>query len=110
MLASWHDFPVTLDSDALTLEAEIPDEVGNAWRRCPADVEGAIQVDGSHSGGGRSGRLLSVKSHHNAQEPHLPLEFFACIAPQEMQPHAQALPGRQVAVLKLRDQAARVLA
>ena len=59
---------------------------------------------------GRSGRLLSVKSHRDAQEPDLPLEFFACAAPQEMQPHAQALPGRQVAVLNLRDQAARVLA
>jgi hypothetical protein len=49
-------------------------------------------------------------AHHNAQEADLPLELFARLAEDQMQPHEQALAQRHVSFLDLRDQAARVLA
>jgi hypothetical protein len=49
-------------------------------------------------------------AHHNAQEAQMSLELRACLAQDEMQPNVQPLAERQVSVLELRDQAARVLA
>jgi hypothetical protein len=49
-------------------------------------------------------------AHHNAQKANLPLELLACLAPDKVQPDAQALAQRDMALLDLRDQAARVLA
>jgi hypothetical protein len=49
-------------------------------------------------------------AHHNAQEADLPLELFACLAEDQVQPYQQALAERHVPFLDLRDQAARVLA
>jgi hypothetical protein len=57
-----------------------------------------------------SGRLLSIAAHRNAEEAYLPFELFACLAPEQVRPDAQALMERHLAVLNLRDQAARVLA
>ena len=49
-------------------------------------------------------------AHHNAQKANLSLELLACFTPDKVQPDSQALAGRHMALLKLRDQAARVLA
>jgi hypothetical protein len=49
-------------------------------------------------------------AHDNAQEADLPLELFARLAEDQMQPHEQALAEWHVPVLDLRDQAARILA
>ena len=49
-------------------------------------------------------------AHHNAQEADLPLELFARLAEDQVQPHEQALAEGHVSFLDLRDQAARVLA
>ena len=48
--------------------------------------------------------------HYDAQEAYLLLELLASLAPEEVEPDAQALMERHFAVLHLRDQAARVLA
>ena len=110
MLAPGDDFPVALDGDALAFQRKIANEIRNPLRGYPANVGGAIYRNGGHRYGRRSGRLLSVMAHHNAQEADLPLELFACLAPDQVQPYEQALAERHVPFLDLRDQAARILA
>jgi hypothetical protein len=44
------------------------------------------------------------------QKANLPLELRACLAPDKVQPDAQAPAEWDMAFLDLRDQAARVLA
>ena len=109
MLAPGDDLPVALDGDALAFEGKLSDEIGNPLRGYPANVGGAVYRNRGHRNG-RSGRLLSVMTHHNAQEAYLPLELLARLAPDQVQPHEQALAERHVPFLDLRDQAARVLA
>ena len=110
MLAPGDDLPVALDGYALAFEGKIADEIGNPLRGYRAYVGGAVYRNGGHRYGRRSGRLLSVMTHHNAQEAYLPLELLARLAPDQVQPHEQALAERHVPFLDLRDQAARVLA
>ena len=110
MLASGDDLPVALDGDALAFEGKIADEIGNPLRGQPANVGGAVYRNGGHRLDLRSGRVLSVMAHHNAQEAYLPLELFARLTEGQVQPHEQALAERHVPFLDLRDQAARVLA
>src|ERR1700730_3157724 len=78
MLASGEDLPIALHGDALAFEGKIADEIGNPLRGYPANVGGAVYPNGGHDR--RSGRLLSVMAHHNAQEADLPLELLARLA------------------------------
>jgi hypothetical protein len=110
MLAPGDDLSVVLDGNASTFEGKIADKIGNPLRGHPANIGGAVYHNGGHRLDLRSGRLLSVMAHYNAQEAHLPLELFARLAEDQVQPHQQALAEGHVPFLDLRDQAARVLA
>jgi len=49
-------------------------------------------------------------AHDNAQKANLSLELLAGFTKDKVQPDSQAPAGRHIALLNLRDQAARVLA
>jgi hypothetical protein len=110
--APWDQLTVAFDGDALALERELANEVGDRRRRRETDMGGAVDDERKHklipepardfslarrmsaaagtktayTVSGRLLRLASVTLHRDAQEAQLLVKVLARVAQDQMQP------------------------
>src|SRR5215470_1998796 len=118
------DLAVAFDSDPLALQGEFAHQVGDGHGAVAA-MRSSVEDDREHgetamkqviilprgrTAGGGGVASVAVLPQRSAQDANLLLEAGAGFAQEQMQANSGPLPGRDVPVLHLRDETARVLA